>query len=342
MKHLISVIIPVHNSEDYIADCLYSVTGQTYPHLEILIIDDGSKDNTPALCEQIGKGDRRIKIYRQPNLGVSAARNRGIDLAEGEFLVFLDSDDMLHPCFLEKALERAVKTGADMTGGRLIRIPSENMRTESAEYFRNPCPPQWKGIPAEQILQCFHEREDPDLHTVTCKLIRKSLVGTLRFDEDILLGEDTLFMYHLARKNFSLEYTDAPWYLYRMRTGSATHNWNSMKAPDPYRVHTRISDMEYLEGRYPYAAIWEKRYLLCLKEKFYFAREHGQADICRSLRGQARRAMKCRRFPGSGALYFLVFYCPPLFLLGKTVIKRLKRKKYAENVSPINRHSGKR
>lgn len=341
MKNLISVIIPVYNSEDYISVCLHSVTEQTYPHLEILVIDDGSEDNTPTLCRQIAEGDKRIKIYRQTNQGVSAARNRGIDLAEGEFLVFLDSDDMLHPRFLEKALERAVQTGADMVSGRLVKIPSEDMRTESGNCFRQFWTKPWTDIPADRILSQFHEKEELDLYTAACKLIKKALIGTLRFEEQILLGEDTLFMYQLVRKRFSLTFTGAPWYLYRMRTGSATHNWNYIKNPDPYGVHIRIRDAEYKEGRYSYAAIWERRYLLLLKEKFFHARKLGQKSVCRSLRGQARHAMKDCKFPGSMILYFLIFYCPSLFLFGRIVFRRLRKRKYVQNVLLFNRNSGK-
>ena len=327
MKNLISVIIPVHNSENYIADCLHSVTGQTYPQLEILVIDDGSEDNTPALCERIGKDDRRVKIFHQTNQGVSAARNRGLELAEGEFVVFLDSDDLIHPRFLETAMERAAKTGADMVCGRLIKIPSEDMGTESAKYFRDPCPAQWTGIPADRILQHFHEKEEPDLHTVTCKLIRKSLVGALRFDREIRLGEDTLFMYGLVQKGFSLEFNDAPWYLYRMHAGSAMHDRGRMEDPDPHMVHIRIRDSEYRMGRHPYAAVWERRYLLCLKEKFYDARARGRKSVCQRLRRQARQTIRHRGLPGSWLLYLLLFCCPPLFLFGKTVITHIRKKK---------------
>ena len=95
MNKIISVIIPVYNVENYIEKCLNSIVNQTYNNLEIIIIDDGSTDNSIAIAEKIAENDKRIRIISQVNQGVSSARNLGLDNASGEYILFIDSDDWL-------------------------------------------------------------------------------------------------------------------------------------------------------------------------------------------------------------------------------------------------------
>ena len=97
MNALISVIVPVYNAESYLSDCLESLTRQTHRELEILVVDDGSADNSAALCEEWEKKDERIRLIRKENGGVSSARNRGLDEAQGEYVAFVDADDWILP-----------------------------------------------------------------------------------------------------------------------------------------------------------------------------------------------------------------------------------------------------
>ncbi len=110
----ISVIVPMYNAERYIGKCLESVVRQTYPELEILVIDDGSVDKGPGICRKLAERDGRIQVLRQENQGVSAARNTGLDRACGEYVFFLDSDDAIHPRLLEEMLGRAEGWGAQL------------------------------------------------------------------------------------------------------------------------------------------------------------------------------------------------------------------------------------
>lgn len=110
----ISVIVPMYNAERYIGKCLESVVRQTYPELEILVIDDGSVDKGPGICRKLAERDGRIQVLRQENQGVSAARNTGLDRACGDYVFFLDSDDAIHPRLLEEMLGRAEGWGAQL------------------------------------------------------------------------------------------------------------------------------------------------------------------------------------------------------------------------------------
>ena len=110
----ISVIIPVYKVERYLDACVASVVGQTYTDLEIILVDDGSPDACPALCDAWAEKDLRIKVIHRENGGLSAARNSGLDIAAGEFIAFVDSDDQLEPDILERALARQQQKDADL------------------------------------------------------------------------------------------------------------------------------------------------------------------------------------------------------------------------------------
>lgn len=327
MQELVSVIIPVWNGEKYIKDCLYSVVGQTYKNVEIIIVDDGSEDHTVEICRRMQEMDQRIRIFCQKNQGVSVARNKGIELAAGKYLVFLDSDDMLHPAFLEKTLARAGKTGADVIGCRFRKVSTDRMRAEANKDFGS-CPAEnWKSISVDKILNWFCNVRETDLSVVTCKLIKRELIGEQRFEIGIVLGEDTLFMYYLARKGFKLEVSDAQWYLYRMHSESAVHNWEHMKAYNSYVVYTRIRDEEYQNRRYGNAEKLEECYLGLLTEKYLMAKNNHQKEICEKLRREAIHAIRYPGFSYSRIKYILLLYCKPLYDFCTRVISSYRERK---------------
>lgn len=110
----ISVVIPVYNTESYIADCLASIHGQTFQDFEAIIVDDGSTDGSASIAKEFTKEDPRFRIVSQENKGLSEARNAGIEVAEGDWITFVDSDDMLAPNFLQALFNAAMQTGADI------------------------------------------------------------------------------------------------------------------------------------------------------------------------------------------------------------------------------------
>lgn len=114
MEHLISVIVPVYNPGGYLAPCLESLIAQTYRNLEMILVDDGSTDGSGAVCDAFARLDGRIKVIHQQNSGVSAARNAGLEIASGDYLTFVDSDDALIPRAMETALEYLLEHGADV------------------------------------------------------------------------------------------------------------------------------------------------------------------------------------------------------------------------------------
>lgn len=142
MDKLISVIIPAYNVEKYLAKCLNTVLEQTYKNLEIIIVDDGSADNTGKICDEYAEKDSRIKVIHKENGGVSAARNDAIDIATGEYITFVDSDDLISNDYCEKMLTEILNNDAEVSicmvkrfvEGEEFQIePNENVNVYTAE-----------------------------------------------------------------------------------------------------------------------------------------------------------------------------------------------------------------
>ena len=115
MNPLISLVIPVYNVEKYLDKCMESVLAQTYDNYEVILVDDGSTDNSGKMCDEYAERDSRVTVYHQKNSGVSVARNVGIENAKGEFISFIDSDDWVDESYLEKLVNAQIKYNADLT-----------------------------------------------------------------------------------------------------------------------------------------------------------------------------------------------------------------------------------
>lgn len=116
---LISVIVPVYNTEKYVCECVESLIKQTYPHTEIILVDDGSTDGCPAICDRFAAEHDKVRVIHRENGGLSRARNTGLDAAKGSLISFVDSDDSVHPEMLSRLYALMVKTGASVSGSGL-------------------------------------------------------------------------------------------------------------------------------------------------------------------------------------------------------------------------------
>ena len=136
MKELVSIIVPVYNTGEYLIPCLQSLCDQTYENLEIILVDDGSTDGSGAVCDEFARRDDRVKVIHQKNAGVSAARNAGLDAASGAYLTFVDADDGLVPAAVETALRYLLENSADVVTYGWQKIFSDDGHTEEcAEPF---------------------------------------------------------------------------------------------------------------------------------------------------------------------------------------------------------------
>ena len=186
-KPLVSIIIPVYNVEKYLDKCLDSVVNQTYTNLEIILVDDGSPDRCPAICDEWKSRDSRIKVIHQPNGGLSRARNAGLKIATGEFIGFVDSDDWIEPDMYETLLSTMLETGADIV---VCNFYCEEVNSDA--FIQKPKSPVIERYTAEEALKLLIS-EKTFIHPVVWnKLFRKHLLTNLLFPEDKIY-EDNLW-----------------------------------------------------------------------------------------------------------------------------------------------------
>lgn len=214
MNPAISVIVPVLNREKEIEECIRSVFDQSCNDWELLIIDNGSTDRTAEICRRLAASDKRIRLLQAPR-GVSKARNAGIDAAQGKYLFFLDSDDVIHPSLLETLLSGMELHQAGLGGTKKTEV----LQSKWAEFASSPR--THKGIGKTRFL---HNQEainsvfryTTPLNTIGGVMVLRSLIGETRFREDLHIGEDFQFVYELLIKGADALLTEAVWYFVRI------------------------------------------------------------------------------------------------------------------------------
>lgn len=230
MKELVSVIIPVYKVEAYLERCVDSVLAQTYENLEILLVDDGSPDGCPALCDKYAAADSRVRVIHQENMGLSGARNAGIDQAQGSYLSFIDSDDYVAPDFIESLYEACVSTGSQLSLCRWMYVHGEELPREEAK--KAGCKTTEDG--GEDGLRVYSRRElmemlyDPDgAYFVVAwnKLYRRELFGEIRYPLG-QIHEDEATTYKLFHRAAQGAFVDRPLYGYFVAPTSITRGFN--------------------------------------------------------------------------------------------------------------------
>ena len=210
--NLISVIVPVYKVEPYLDRCVQSVVDQTYKNIEIILVDDGSPDNCPAMCESWARRDSRIKVVHKTNGGLSDARNAGTSVASGEYISFVDSDDWIHHQFLELLLSALANTGAELAACD-IKKTALLKEIDSPEQK----PPLCIYTSEEAMNYLAHGER---IRAVAWnKLYKKELLQNETFPVG-KLHEDEFFTYRIIDKCSKLVYVDLPLYYYYQRSGS--------------------------------------------------------------------------------------------------------------------------
>lgn len=187
MKDLISIIIPVYNVEDYLDRCLKSIVSQEYSNLEIILINDGSVDNSGKICDEWAKADKRIKVIHQNNKGVSAARNAGLDIAKGELIGFVDPDDDISTDMYSSMIENMKKNNADVVACGV----SEVFLDGSERIYRKEDKPI-KLNKNETIKKALMLSDDIG-GVVWDKLWKRTVIDAVRFNRSLSIAEDRLF-----------------------------------------------------------------------------------------------------------------------------------------------------
>lgn len=220
----ITVIVPVYKVEQYLAQCVDSVLEQSWQNWECILVDDGSPDGCPEICDAYAAKDCRIRVIHKANGGLSDARNAGLDAAKGEYVTFLDSDDVLHPDFLKVLLEGIREQGADLSLCGYCRFSGELPR-ESAEG-------QTRVLTRSEALGMLNEwrSEEATEMVVACmKLYRKSLFENLRFRRGVL-HEDEFITHQVLDRCGKVVCNSARLYYYRFNEQSIMGTVDQQKA----------------------------------------------------------------------------------------------------------------
>lgn len=241
-KGLVSVIVPVYNVEKYLTRCLDSICNQTYCNLEIILVDDGSSDNSGRICDEYAKKDKRIRTKHKQNAGVSAARNDGLDIATGDYITFVDSDDYVAPEMYEMLIAKIQTQNADIAVCGYFQEGNDGV-------FRI----NWKGTDEvcltqlEQIECLLRNRY------YTCslwdKLYRSDILRNIRFDESIHHYEDYLFLYEAMQYSHKAVFTPQGCYYYCNNEQSVARSKFDQSGMDIIDVCERVKNE--IECRYP-------------------------------------------------------------------------------------------
>lgn len=228
-KPIVSIIIPAYNIAPYLERCLESVRHQTYKELQIIIIDDGSTDQTGRIADSFAERDKRFHVIHKENSGVSAARKTGLEQADGEYIGFVDGDDYIEPEMYEKLVGLAVEYDTDIAHcGYQMVFPDR----VDLYHGTNQLKVQDTYTGVKDLLE--GNLVEPGLWN---KIYRRKLFNQINYDENIVINEDLLLNYFLFHRSEKAVFIDIPYYHYMVRKNSAsTSDWNEHKIKDPIYV----------------------------------------------------------------------------------------------------------
>ena len=321
MKDLVSIIIPVYKVEQYLKDCVDSILAQSYSNLEIILVDDGSPDKCPLLCDYFAKKDARVRVLHKENGGLSSARNCGLNAANGAYICFVDSDDFIAPTMVEKLYEAIIKyDSCGIVSGQILGYKDGVTFNYRPEWYHTKCSKLSAQNFAAQVLL------EQESFTVWNKIYRADLLTEIRFREGYN-NEDTFFMYDLSKvlmeKSMDMMLIPDIVYYYRKRADSICNTQSKPLDIDVIRnVELMISEntdsnlAPYLKKYYIYRLV-----LFCkrsLENELYY-KQYFHKYI---LKLQKINILEClmRCWSLKYALYCVLLICCPRLL--KNILKK--------------------
>ncbi len=246
MDSMISIVLPIYNVEQYLERCLESVIHQTYKNLEIICINDGSTDSSLEICKAYAQKDRRIVIVDQENKGLAAVRNKGIELAKGDYLSFIDSDDYVDPCYIEKLYESLIEKQADIV---VANVRYEQEGKESYCLLREKYDP--KHVMNKHEAMCDYLSAQGGIgNYIVNKLYVKEMFEGIHFPENKLF-EDAYTMFKILNNADRVYMKPDVYYHYCLRDDSITGAYDPAGSDNFDLLEGNISKTKYICEKFP-------------------------------------------------------------------------------------------
>ncbi|MBX9136408.1 MULTISPECIES: glycosyltransferase [unclassified Clostridium] len=243
--NLISIIVPVYNVEKYLEKCIESILNQTYENIEIILVDDGSTDNSLNICNFYASKDKRIKVIHQENRGVSYARNVGLNLAKGDYIGFVDSDDYIEDNMYEILINDILENDSDISicGFKQLTLDNNiifNYGTNKKIVLSKE--KALEGFISDKFIKEF-------MYAPWNKLYKRSIVTNVKFRTDLRIGEDLLFVFECLEKSNKISLYDTCKYNYINRENSLMTSKFSEKRLDYIRAIEEISNICFVSNK---------------------------------------------------------------------------------------------
>lgn len=241
MEPLLSIIVPIYNVEQYLERCIESIINQTYKNLEIILVDDGSKDNSGTIADTYASKDNRIKVIHKENGGLSDARNHGLDQAKGKYIIFIDSDDFIDSSMCEILFATAEKYSSDIVSCNYYIFQDENHISVHSMSIQE----DEKVFSGIDILKYYLIKTEPfDLNIVCNKIFKADLFNSkdsqIRFPEG-RVQEDNFTTFRLFAKSDVVTTINQPLYYYLQRADSIMANFSKKFVKDTIDSHTYMA-----------------------------------------------------------------------------------------------------
>lgn len=236
----ISIIIPIYNVERYLRQCIDSILAQTFTEFELLLIDDGSPDGCPAICDEYAGKDARVRVFHKQNGGVTSARNKGLDNANGNWIIYIDGDDWIEPTYVEELYNAAINNEADIAicGFRFVYEDGSSVIEHPTIWDDNK--------------QSSLNRYIASIWTTACGSIQKLSLykdNSIRSPKNISYCEDFHLMVRLCYFADKVVSIDSPLYNYRQQSSSIMHSLNEKTWKDELTVYKEIIDFFRNQGK---------------------------------------------------------------------------------------------
>lgn len=249
MNPTISVIVPIYKVEKYLDKCINSIINQTYKNLEIILVDDGSPDKCPQICDQYKKKDGRIKVIHKPNGGLSDARNAGMKIASGQYISFIDSDDYVSDDFIETLYDVMKSEKSDIVECETIKFCDGEVAKAAQEEFNTLTVKTEEGLKMLIAENGFHQH-------VWNKLYKAEIVKGVYFEKG-KLNEDEFWTYQIFGKAKKISKINKPMYYYlQQRSTSIMGNTFGMRRLDA--LEAKEQRQKYIEKYFPDVAVQSK------------------------------------------------------------------------------------